>query len=400
MKQVFYTFLQKCKREPPFAAACLTIFVFTCPVFISMVTTGAILLPSGYTSETVVQPIYGFAALAINLILLFILGTAPIFNARFQSIVTPDFFRKILIYIYIGLTFYSLYVINAKLDFINSLIEDPVVTMLKAGGDLGDDNLLHYFYYGMSGCIAFALVKKEDGIFLRVTSYICMVAIVLFYFFVGRREICVMALCILFLLRAKKISRTAIVITGAFIVAVIVFVLSLRTGDDSGSMFSTNSEELSSVAYSSYVIQKTSPDIAGSFTNATFLRAYLDPLDISVEFFKDNSGYSDTATPVLGIAGITYRYGFIIPFLTVLIFGSFFRTVCNEFQKKKTPILKLLLIYVVFRAFNLFRNGEFPVVEMDTIKFLVLLLPALYLKFGNNQVEDNPVEHREEALVS
>jgi hypothetical protein len=399
MKRVFYTFLQKCKREPPFAAACLTIFIFTCPVLVSIITTGAILLPSGYTSETVVPPVYGFAAMAINLILLFILGTAPIFNARFQSIVTPDFFRKVLIYIYISLTFYSLYVINAKLDFINSLIADPIVTMLKVGGDLGEDNLLHYFYYGMSGCIAFALVKNDDGIFLRVASYVCMVAIVLFYFFIGRREVCVMALCILFLLRAKRISRTAVLITGAFIVGVIVFVLSLRAGDNNGSMFATNSEELSPVAYSSYVIQKTSPDVAGSFTNATFLRAYLNPLDISVEFFKGNSGYSDPATPVLSIAGITYMYGFIVPFLTVLIFGSFFRTVCNEFQKKKTPIIKLLLIYTVFRAFNLFRNGEFAVVEMDTIKFFVLLLPALYLKF-DNQVAENKVEHIQEALIS
>ncbi len=399
MKRVFYTFLQKCKREPPFAAACLTIFIFTCPVLVSIITTGAILLPSGYTSETVVPPVYGFAAMAINLILLFILGTAPIFNARFQSIVTPDFFRKVLIYIYIGLTFYSLYVINAKLDFINSLIADPIVTMLKVGGDLGEDNLLHYFYYGMSGCIAFALVKNDDGIFLRVASYVCMVAIVLFYFFIGRREVCVMALCILFLLRAKRISRTAVLITGAFIVGVIVFVLSLRAGDNNGSMFATNSEELSPVAYSSYVIQKTSPDVAGSFTNATFLRAYLNPLGISVEFFKGNSGYSDPATPVLSIAGITYMYGFIVPFLTVLIFGSFFRTVCNEFQKKKTPIIKLLLIYAVFRAFNLFRNGEFAVVEMDTIKFFVLLLPALYLKF-DNQLAENKVEHIQEALIS
>jgi hypothetical protein len=398
MKQVFYTFLQKCKREPPFAAACLTIFIFTCPVLVSIITTGEILLPSGYTRETVVPPIYGLAAIAINVILLFILGTAPIFNARFQSIVTPDFFRKLLICIYVGLTFYSLYVMNAKLDLINSLIEDPIVTMLKVGGDLGDDNLLHYFYYGMSGCIAFALVKNDDGIFLRLASYTCMVAIVLFYFFIGRREVCVMALVILFLLRAKRISRTAILITGAFIIGVIVFVLSLRSGDDSGSMFSTNSEELSPVAYSSYVIQKTSPDIAGSFTNATFLRAYLNPLDISTEFFKDNSGYSDPATPVLSIAGITYMYGFIIPFLTVLIFGSFFRTVCNEFQKKKTPIIKLLLIYVVFRAFNLFRNGEFAVVEMDTIKFLVLLLPAIYLKFENNSAQDKEIEQVKEAL--
>ena len=400
MKRVWYTFLQKCKREPPFAAACLTVFVFTCPVLISIVTRGVIVLPSGYTAETVVQPIYGIAALAVNLILLFILGAAPIFDARFQSIVTPDFFRKMLICIYIGLTFYSLYIINAKLDFINSLIADPLVTMIKVGGELGDENLLHYYFYGISGCVAFALVQRNDGVFLRFISFVCMVAIVLFYFFIGRREVCVMALCILFLLKAKRISRTAVIITGAFIVGIIVFVLSLRAGDDSGSMFSTNSEELSPIAYSSYVVQKASPDIMGSFVNATFLRAYLNPLDISVEFFKNNSGYNDPGTPVLGIAGVTYMYGFIIPFLTVLIFGSFFRTVSSEFQRKKSPVIKLLLIYVVFRAFNLFRNGEFPVVTMDTIKFLVLLLPALYLKFGNKQPEHNQAGNRQGALVS
>jgi hypothetical protein len=195
-----------------------------------------------------------------------------------------------------------------------------------------------------------------------------------------------MTLCILFVLKRDKISRGYLIIVGVFIVAIIVSILSLRYGDDNGSMLSTNSEELSPVAYSAYIIQKTTPDIIGSFTQATLLRPYLVPSDISVAFFKADSGFNDPATPVLGIAGVTYMYGFIIPFLTVFLFGSFFRTVSREFQKKKSPAIKLLLIYVVFRAFNLFRNGEFPVVTIDTIKFFILMIPALYLKFEDKQV--------------
>jgi hypothetical protein len=388
MAEIFSSFLLKLRREPPFAAAFFTILIFTCPVVISIITTGVIALPGGYTSGTAVEPIYGFAALIINIVLLFVFGTAPVFKANFQSILAPDFLRKILIYAYIALTFFSFYVINVKLNFLNSLLEDPITTMLKVGGDLGEENLLHYYFYGISGCIAFALVRKDDGFFIKAVCFICMLIIVLFYFFIGRREVCIMALCFLFFLKRDKISRISIIVVGVFIIAVIVFVLTLRTGDDSGSMFSTSSEELSPVAYSAYVIQKTTPDIIKSFTGATLLRAYLFPSGIAVSFFKSDSGYSDPATPVLGIAGITYMYGFIIPFFNVFVFGSFFRTVSREFQKKKTPVMKLLLIYVVFRAFNLFRNGEFAVVTLDMIKFFILLLPAIYLKFKNNQVEN------------
>lgn len=388
MRSVFNSFLLKLKREPPFAAAVITIFIFTCPVLVSILTTGSILLPAGYTSSIVVAPVYGLFALIINITLLFIFGTAPVFKANFQSIIAPDFLRKALIYLYLALTFFSFYIINAKLDFINSLLEDPIYTMIKVGGELGDDNLLRYYFYGISGCIGFALVQKQDGIFIKSASFICMIIIVLFYFFIGRREVCIMSLCFLFLLKRDKISRAYLFIIGFFIVAVIVSVLTLRTGDDSSSMFSTNSEELSTVAYSSYVIEKTTPDIIKSFTEATLLRAYLIPTDISSAFVKSSSGYSDAGAPVLGIAGITYMYGFIIPFITVFLFGSFFRTISNEFQKKKTPIIKLLLIYVVFRSFNLFRNGEFPVVTLDMIKFFILLLPALYLKFDNKQAEN------------
>jgi preprotein translocase subunit SecG len=385
MKAILHSFLLKLKRQPPFAAAFLTIFIYTCPVLVSIITAGSILLPSGYTSTLVVKPIYGIIAILIDVILLSIFGFTPIFKTHFLSIITPDFVRKLLIYGYMLLTFVSLYIINAKLDFINSLLADPVITMLKAGASLGDGNLLRYFFYGISGCIAFALIKKDDSFFLRSLGFICMLSIVLFYFFIGRREICVMAICILFFLKREKISSAYMLIIGIVIAAVLVFVLSLRSGDDSGSMFSTNSEELSPVAYSAYIVQKTTPDVLGSFTGATILRAYLIPNDISVAFFMTDAGYSDPATPVLGIGGITYMYGFIIPFITVFILGCFCNTVSFEYQKTKSAVIKLLLIYLVFRAFNLFRTGEFPLVTLDTLKFFILMLPALYLRFESKK---------------
>ena len=387
MTEIFNSFLFKLKREPPFAAAVLTVVIFTVPVLISIVTRGIILLPSGYTSGITVEPIYGLIALIINIILLFIFGTAPVFDAGFQHIVAPNWVRKLLIYFYIGLTFVSFYIINAKLNLISSLIEDPILTMLKVGGDLGEENVLRYYFYGIGGCIGFALVQKDDGIFIRAISFICMVSIVLFYFFLGRRETSIMTLCFLFLLKREKISRKYIFIIGLVVIAMIVFVLSIRAGDDNGSMLSTNSEELSSVGYSSYVIQKTSPDVIKSLTEVSLLRIYLIPTSISEAFIKTESGYSDPGAPVLGIAGVTYMYGFVIPFITVLIFGTFFRTISREFQKKKTPIIKLLLIYVVFRSFNLFRNGELPLVTLDMIKFFILISPAIFLKFSAKPIQ-------------
>jgi len=211
---------------------------------------------------------------------------------------------------------------------------------------------------------------------------------VLFYFFIGRREVSIMTLCFLFLLKRNKINRVYLIMLGVFIIGIIIFILSLRVGDDSGPLFSTNSEELSTVAYSSYVIKQANPSVTSSITEATFLRPYLIPEDISATFVKAESGYSDSAGPVLGIAGITYMYGFIIPCLTIFILGSFFRTISREFQKNKIAVIKVLLIYVTFKAFNLFRNGEFPIVEVDLIKFFILIAPALYLNFKNERSRD------------
>lgn len=387
MTTVFQSFLQKLRDEPPFTAAVFTVFMFTCPVFISIALYGEILLPSGYTSLLTVEPIYGLYALIINFTLLYIFGTAPVLNAGFHSILSPNYLRKILIWFYLAITFASIFIINKKLDFFNSLIDDPVITMLKVGGSLGEENLLRYYFYGIAGCIGFALVKKDDDRITRLTSTACMILIVLFYFLLGRREISVMTLCFLSLVKRDKINKVYIFIIGVFVIAMLVFILSLRTGSDSSGMLSTNSEELSTIAYSSYVIQQTSPDIIKSFTEATLLRAYILPSGISEAFIKNQSGYSDPGAPVLGIAGVTYMYGFIIPFITVLIFGTVFRTIAFGFKKKRSPVLKLLLIYIVFRSFNLFRNGEFPIVTLDTIKFFILISPAIFLKFQSDDLK-------------
>lgn len=374
----------KLKNEPPVAAAGLTIAVFSLPVLFSICTKGYLLLPPGYTYTLKVNPIFGVISIAIDVFLVYIFSISPMVKMGFHSLKAPDVFRKLLIVIYMSVSWASFYIFNAKLSFISSLLSDPAATMLSVGGDMVEQKLLASFFFGMSGCIGYALLNNTDGILLRISTYFTMFIIVLFYFFIGRREISLMTLCFFLLTRKRTISRTYLVVVGFITATILISILTLRLSfqDNNQSMFAADSEELSPIAYSSYIIANKTPDFFRSFTEVTPVRMHLLHTTIASAFVKNETGYNNDANnPVLGIGGITYMYGVIIPVIMLIILGMLVRSVNNEFIQKKTPILKLLVIYLTFKSFNLFRNGEFPVTSIDIILFIVLCLPALYLSF-------------------
>jgi hypothetical protein len=376
--------ITKIKNEPPLAAAFLTIAVFSLPVLINICTRGAVLLPSGYTYTLSAKPLFGFIAIAIDLFLLYLFSVSPIVKMGFHNIIAPGSVRKLLILLYIAISWLSFYVFNAKLNFISSLISDPAATMLSVGGDMVEQKLLASFFFGMSGCIGYALLDEHDPALLRFSTYITMFIIVLFYFFIGRREISLMTLSFLLLVRRSKISRTYLIVVGCITFTILISILALRLSfqDSDQSMFATDSEELSPVAYSAYIIENTPPVFFKSFTEVTPIRMHLLHTTIASAYVKNQTGYNDDANnPVRGIGGITYMYGFIVPIMMLLILGILVRSITNEFRVKKTPLLKLLVIYLTFKSFNLFRNGEFPVTSIDIILFILLCLPALFLTF-------------------
>lgn len=378
--------IAKIKREPPLAAAFLTISVFSVPVIISIVTKGYLLLPGGYTYTLIVNPLFGLAAILLNLLLLYIFSISPILKLRFHSLITPHYVRKFVILCYVGISWLCFYVFNAKLNFISSLISDPAATMLSVGGDMVEQKLLASFFFGMSGCIGYALLDKRDGLLLKTVVYATMLTIVLFYFFIGRREICLMTLCFFLLARKSNISRGYLVVVGSITGVILVSILALRLSlqDNDQAMFASDSEELSPMAYSAYIIQHNTPDIPGSFVGVTPVRMHILKTTIASAYVQNQTGWKDDANnPVLGIGGITYMYGFVVPVLMLLVLGIIIRSVTNEFRQKKTPILKLLVIYMTFKTFNLFRNGEFPLTSIDIVLFLILCLPALFLTFGD-----------------
>jgi|GEM_PF-5590298 len=381
--KVVNTIWKRIRSEPPVAAAAVIILFFSLPVLVSIAVRGYVLLPPGYTYTLAVKPLFGLAAIAIDLLLLFFFSIAPVVRLNFHSIITPDLLRKALILLYLLITWICFYIFNHTLNFVSSLLSDPVTTMLGLGSALVDNKLLGVFFLGISGCLGYALTKKEDGVLLKTLSFITMLAIALFYFFIGRREISLMTLCFLLLVKKKKISRTFLAVVLAASAGILVFVLSLRvdTAGSGGSLYGTDSEELSPVAYSAYVVQHATPDIISSFTEVTPLRSKLFPTSISAAYFMEQTGYNDIAAPVLGVGGVTYMYGFIVPIVELLLIGVVARSVTNEYKLKKTPVLRLLLIYMTFKTVNIFRNGEFPIVMIDILLFFILALPAVYLNF-------------------
>jgi len=378
----------KIKTEPPITVAVITIVFFSLPVIISILTNGNILLPSGFTYTIIVGPFYGIAAIMIDLLLIYLFSMSPVIKLNFHSIITPDVVRKFFIVFYMVITWFSFYIINAKLNFFSSLLEDPVMTMLSVGGNLVEEKLLASFFFGISGCIGFALTRKDDGFLLRLASFITMLAIVIFYFFVGRREISLMTLCFMLLSKREKINRTYLIVVGVLSALILITVLSLRLSvqDNDDPLYATNSEELSPVAYSAYVIEHNTPNIIASFTEVTPLRSKLFPTTISAAYMKAQTGYNEDSSPVLGIGGVTYIYGFVVPIIMLLMVGIMTRSVTSEFKLHKTPVLRMLLIFMSFKAINLFRNGEFPIVMIDILLFFILCMPVLYLDFPTRHI--------------
>ncbi|GAA3994840.1 hypothetical protein GCM10022210_56450 [Mucilaginibacter dorajii] len=271
--------------------------------------------------------------------------------------------------------------IEVKIKYVSLILSDPLLAIVS-GGLIADEHLLLYFFLGISGLIGFALIRKEDGFFLNFIGGLFSVLIVVFYFFLGRREVAIMSICFLLLAKGKGISKVKWLLLGVSSLVIVVFIMSLRIGDEGKKIYDLNSEELSPVSYSSYIIQQNELyNPLRGITEATILRPFLfNKSSIAVQYFKNEVG-DPAATPVIGIAGITYMYGFIVPFINVFILGVLFRTVSVSFNKSKSPWLKIFLIYLTFKAFNLFRNGEFSILSLDILMFTILMIPALMFKF-------------------
>ncbi len=385
----------KFRNEPPLAAALLTICLFSVPVLISIFTRGYVLLPSGYTYSLIVNPIFGILAILLSFLLLFIFSYSPLIQLRFHSIFCPHIIRILLIFFYIGISWASFYVFNAKLNFINSLISDTTSAMLSAGGEMVEEKLLMSFFFGMSGCISYALIDKNDGFILKFLSFFTMVVIVLFYFFIGRREISLMTLCFLLLTRKDKISKVYMISVGLIAATLMLSVLALRLSmqESEKSLLASDSEELSPIAFSAYIIEHTPPDFFGSFVGVTPVRMKILHRTIASAYVMGESGYNDDANnPVLGIAGITYLYAFLVPIAMLIFLGTLIRSITYEFHRKRTPMLRLLVIYLTFKTVNLFRNGEFPITSIDMILFILLCFPALFLTFNKDTIKPNSYE--------
>src|ERR1700761_7418895 len=122
MQRLWY----KIKTEPPVTVAVITIAFFSLPVLVSILATGHILLPSGFTYKIVVGALYGVIVIILDLLLIYLFSLSPVLALNFHVIDAPDRLRKFFIIFYLAITWFSFYVINARLNFFSSLLDDPV----------------------------------------------------------------------------------------------------------------------------------------------------------------------------------------------------------------------------------------------------------------------------------
>lgn len=375
-----------------------TSVVYSAPVFLSLLINGRAVLPPGWFMVDYVGIPASLLALTIMLVFTILFFITPGISVRppFVFSISSSTYRLLLIFIYLSIALFCIYYIDAKTNFLSKVITDPVFAILSLGGTIVQEKLLLYSFLVLSVFIAYSLVAKDDALIIRMTVYVSCALVVLFLFFTGRRENVLLALFFLFFSRSgggKSLFKYgALLSVAALIVSVVLYLrLSVNDGDSIG--FGLDAEELSPVAISAYIVENYSVDFLGSIDGSTLFRLFLsqDFKSISGWFMIAIQGNSaDRATPVIGLVGASHLYGYVIPLIQVIIFACLCNSVSRSFIMTRSPAIKVFEIFLAFKLFNLFRNGEFPIVTLDVLMFTFLVYPAILVRFKSTQ-NNNPV---------
>ena len=107
------------------------------------------------------------------------------------------------------------------------------------------------------------------------------------------------------------------------------------------------------------------------------------PKTVSSEIFLDKFGSVNSFNPVVGLAGVIYYYNFY-PFLLLLILSVYAKIILYNYNIHRTYPYRLLVFFLSYKSFILFRDGEIPIIMLDIIMFNIMIFPALIIKWRNN----------------
>ena len=370
--------------------ACLTIFAFSMPVLASIMLHDRVVVPDGWTRALRVSPQAGLLAILINLCFLAILVTTPAYRWQLPCLWSGAAARRLVALGYGLVSVLSFAVMAIRLDMLPMLLSNPLLGILSFGARLGEEKLLLFFFLGMAVFIGKTLIDARDPGWLRWSYGVVTAGSLVFYLLLGRREIVLLCLCFMMLTARTLDFRSVRTYVYFGVPLLLLIALGVSRLSDSAD-FGLNAEELSPVALSAYVLEHERPVALTRLPEGTFLRMAVPGLKaISQNYFMHEVDSGDLPTPVLGLAGIAYLYWFFFHVAFVWLLGVAAKSAWKTYLEADSEAMRVLAVFLSFKIFNFFRNGELPIVSLDIVMFAVLIAPAL-LVGGRASVPAQPV---------
>lgn len=361
----------------PVLVACLTIFAFSVPVLVSIMLHDRVVVPDGWTRALRVSPQAGLLAILINLCFLGVLVTTPAYRLRLPSLWTGAVARRMVAIGYALISVLCFAGMAIRLDMLPMLLSNPLLGIISFGARLGEEKLLLFFFLGMAVFIGKTLIDDRDPGWLRWSYGFIATGSLVFYLLLGRREIVLLCLCFMMLTVRTLDFRSVRTYVYFGVPLLLLIALGVSRLSDSAD-FGLNAEELSPVALSAYVLEHEMPVTLTRLPEGTFLRLLVPGLKaISQNYFMHEVDSGDLPTPVLGLAGIAYLYWFFFHVAFVWLLGVAAKSAWKTYLEEDSQVMRVLAVFLSFKIFNFFRNGELPIVSLDIVMFAVLIMPAL-----------------------
>lgn len=364
-----------------------TCFVYSVPVILSLILHGSALVPREWLKRGDVDIFVVLYSLALFWFFCFIFLITPgvIIRKPVCNSVFSSSYRKILLILYIIIGYACLFYIGNKTDFYSSVIGDPILTLLSFGGVLIREKLLLHSFLLFTAFIAYSILDKSDSVFFRLTVYFLCFLVIVFLFFTGRRENVLLVIAMMFFAKKNRVSLVEYISLFIFGLSIIIVVLSLRLSViNTGDNFGLDAEELSPLAVSAYIVEHNDTDISKSLEGSTVLRLIFPERSKSISawyMYYVEGNESEQAGPVVGLIGSSHLFGYVLPFIQVIVFAFFCHSISKSYHLYRTPPVRVLEVFLAFKTFNLFRNGEFPIVSLDVIMFFCIVYPAILVGY-------------------
>jgi hypothetical protein len=331
----------------------------------------------------------------IVLVLTFLLATA---KAKFRIVLTPrviqsDFFFWLIFIVYSCISLVSLVILVVELDLLtlaHDMIFEPLQFALKlamVGVKLSEGGLLKfYLLIHFLPVLWYLWVTKYEckrWFFLRKLFLFVFFAVIFFIFvLLTRRELIIYLILILLIGFGGRIKKAYLISVMAFVVAIFIYLVSMRLGDvDFGvEMYFTSEEfypfQLSLFLLDEWIRQPYMRDLL-QITPAVLFTDMPTTISPSVmsTYFNHNA-----AGPTVGLPYGVVAFGVVYPCVYIVanfIFLNQIRALAS--RGRANGALIPLYAFLLLKLFLLVRNGEFFNHFLDTLLFVTLYLPFVFV---------------------